>query len=177
MNLDQKIATKLFKMHGKNKFRDAFFVFGARWWIGIHLFLSFLFYIAEDYSGPVVDPHWWLTLFAFPIITAWVLALIVQYLIKRKRPYVKLEKEPLFKPLFETPSFPSAHTAMAMAPLIAPLFFIGDLMPFQMIGAIFLLISAIYVAFSRMYIGVHYLSDVIIGTIVAIMVVFVPEFF
>lgn len=94
------------------------------------------------------------------IAALWVVMLTVNYPIKsffrRRRPFIKHVDSRVIgsRPLDD--SFPSGHTAAAFAgafllapewPQLAPAFFA----------------YATLVAFSRVYLGVHYLSDVLIG--------------
>lgn len=92
-------------------------------------------------------------------IAASVLTLSMKYLINRKRPfetYPFIEKETAAG----SPSFPSGHTAAAFATATA----ISMAYPeWYVIAPSFLWAGA--VGYSRMHLGVHYPSDVLVGAL------------
>lgn len=61
------------------------------------------------------------------------------------------------------PSFPSAHSALAFSSALV----LGN---FFKRGKIYFLILAVFVAFSRLYLGVHYLEDVLAGVFIGILI-------
>ena len=87
---------------------------------------------------------------------------LLKHLVARKRPFHKLETlHPLIKPPKDW-SFPSGHTTSSVSASL--ILFSG--LPFSM-GIPILLIGCM-IAFSRMYVGVHYPSDIFGGAIVGI---------
>lgn len=136
--------------------------------------------IAFTYSG-VAGIIWFATL-AIPFLfidgyrekgVCIILALGVNYvlsevliknLVKRKRPstYVDDDKMLINKP--KDPSFPSGHASSSFA-VSAVVFFLCP--AFIWIPA---LIVASIIAFSRVYLQVHYLSDVVAGAVFGFMV-------
>lgn len=110
---------------------------------------------------------------SFQIVTALICNLIVviflKYTVNRMRPFVtdvlieKLSAE-------STPSFPSGHTASAFVIAI----FFSLLLPGKTGLKVAIWIWAVIVAYSRIYLGVHYISDVfasvMIGCIISIIV-------
>ncbi len=79
----------------------------------------------------------------------------------RKRPYLSLPDTNIGDNPLKDHSFPSGHTT-AVFSIVTPLILLN---PF--IG-IFLLVAALLVAVSRMYLGLHYPSDVLAGMILGI---------
>ena len=87
---------------------------------------------------------------------------VIKNIIKRSRPLVKFNQRILLikKPM--TYSFPSGHAASSFA--VAGVFIImnTDI-------SIYVTILAILIAFSRLYLNVHYLSDVLTGIILGLL--------
>lgn len=119
---------------------------------------------------------WWLwTIFTIVIIplklelgilllSALILQVALQKTIKnivtRRRPYIKYRVE--IKRLIVPPdrySFPSGHTSGAFTVFFSFLNFYPEI-------SIILLIISLLIGFSRIYLGVHYLTDVIFGIII-----------
>jgi len=100
-----------------------------------------------------------------PLLT-WVLGTFLQKRIARLRPSEEIAG---YKRLLIPPSrysFPSIHTASSFSFFIAFLLIQHPLAP--MVG-----IWACFVSFSRLYLGVHYLSDIIGGLILGLFCTFV----
>lgn len=98
------------------------------------------------------------------IMLAWVIALALQYLIHRKRPFQKTGKKPLIKMWKETPSFPSAHAAISFA-TVGVMYAEGDARV-----AVILAVLGSIVAWSRVRVRVHYVSDVLAGAVLGLVV-------
>lgn len=63
------------------------------------------------------------------------------------------------------PSFPSSHSALVFSSALV----LGN---FFKRGKIYFLVLAVFVAFSRLYLGVHYLEDVLTGAFIGILIGF-----
>ncbi len=98
--------------------------------------------------------------FAFVFILANVVAFGLKYAIARPRP------NDLGVPPETQPSFPSGHTTNAFA-------FATTLSSYHRKFTIVMFAWAILVGFSRIYLGLHYFTDVIGGAVVGIVVGFV----
>lgn len=90
--------------------------------------------------------------------------IIIKPLIMRPRPYVTFDKiRVLVEPLRST-SFPSGHTATAFgSTMILGLREKGWLRGLPLTGAVLM-------AFSRLYVGAHYLTDVLAGAILGTLI-------
>jgi undecaprenyl-diphosphatase len=93
---------------------------------------------------------------------------LLQQTVRRDRPYQK-GLPSLIKPWIKTPSFPSGHASLSLAMAV----FAFTVSPEVGITA---LLMALFVTLSRVAVGVHYLSDILsgalLGIIVALMVIF-----
>ena len=87
---------------------------------------------------------------------------LIKHLIKRTRPFIKIDQRILLisKPM--TYSFPSGHAASSFA--VA-----GVFIKMNTDISIYITILASLIAFSRLYLNVHYLSDVLIGVILGLL--------
>ena len=94
---------------------------------------------------------------------SFVLLSVFRSLINRPRPYEKFEVSPVIKKDTKGNSFPSRHVFSAT--MIAMTFILHS--PFFVLGLIFLLASVL-LAVVRVVSGVHYISDVVAGIVVAV---------
>ncbi|SHK25893.1 undecaprenyl-diphosphatase [Clostridium cavendishii DSM 21758] len=85
---------------------------------------------------------------------------IIKHTVKRERPSA-VEEEELIISKPKTYSFPSGHTASSFA-------VVGILIATGSRLKIYALILAILIAFSRIYLNVHYLSDVLSGVLLGL---------
>ena len=96
--------------------------------------------------------------------------LTIKNLVDRTRPYVSIKG---LEPLGELPtdsSFPSGHSSAAFAAAIAifiALPWIMEKKKAHLIGVLFIVLASL-IAVSRLYLGVHYPSDVLVGVILGI---------
>lgn len=131
--------------------------FGFVWWIlsFIFIFLGWEFYIL------------WIRLLVWIFIIIIFGELILKRIFKRKRPFVKYKN--INSIAFHTPSsfsFPSGHTSMAFVVLVILWNFLNI---YYLILLIFIVFS---IAFSRLFLRVHYFSDVLFWMIFGVLVWF-----
>lgn len=103
------------------------------------------------------------------LLTAYLINLVIKFIINRKRPLTSLISVPW------DPSFPSGHT-------VCSLVFYGTLIYLvnnsdikrlkKVLITIFLVIIILLIGVSRLYLGVHYLSDVCAGYLVGLLILF-----
>lgn len=87
----------------------------------------------------------------------------IKTIVKRKRPCQKYPRNDLLVPIPSDASFPSGHTMSSFACSTVMMFYYPE---FGIIGIVY----AILTAFSRLYLFVHYVSDVVVGTVLGILV-------
>lgn len=118
-------------------------------WIFIVMYLFYKGYVTES-----------IAIISSLSITSLLNECLLKRIFKRARPaHRKKFNETIIK-VPNSYSFPSGHTATAFA--VVPLAFISCNISIGVIS----FVTALIIAFSRIYLKVHYLSDVIVGAIV-----------
>ena len=142
------VDNTLIRFRPSVKLLDPVFVFlGKEFFIlaiAIAITLTFIYFKKRD------SIRFWLSL-AVTIAVSYVIKILIQ----RPRPFLTYTIKPLVEPMF-TFSFPSMTTAaiFAMLPFM--------LKNFKKERVVWWII-ALVIAFSRLYVGVHFLSDIVFG--------------
>lgn len=128
--------------------------------------LEFLLVLAFCGMGIFRQKGWLKKYLAFVIIVAAVQVFVsgLKLVFLRPRPYDFFSPEVVIQVLFGQPgttSFPSGHSAVAFAAAVALHFFYGR--------AWFFYTLAVIVAISRIFVGVHYPSDVVAGALIGVL--------
>lgn len=102
---------------------------------------------------------------AFGTLTLWLVVELLKILIRRTRPYIKLDKIRIIGPRARGYSFPSGHTSQSffIAALIVNYYHTGIWISLCLFGI------ALLVGITRIYVGMHYPRDVLGGTILGSM--------
>lgn len=99
------------------------------------------------------------------IIVTYCLTGLIKYLVLRPRPYTQLTDYILLTTASD-PSFPSGHTSNATS-----VFYILS----REYNRYYLMLIPVVVGLSRIYLGVHYPSDVLFGFIIGLIVAYVID--
>ncbi len=94
---------------------------------------------------------------------------IIKRKINRQRPYVVLNNIEILIEPFESYSFPSGHTTSSFSVALVLSFY------FPLLSPVFILM-ALLVSISRVYLGVHYPSDILIGAFIAIIFFYIIHY-
>ena len=144
-------------IYNKNRFIDKLMIavtlsgeLGIIW-----IIISFFLFSRTKYTKEAI-----MVLLALALASIWGEG-IIKHRVKRKRPFIKNNIIKLMISQPGTYSFPSGHTASSFP--AATVFIRTDMRLTSLIVAIAVLIS-----FSRLYLRVHYLSDVIGGIILGV---------
>ena len=151
--LDDKVIDNIIKIRSpwKNRIMIAFSSVGNMGLIWFAFCMPFLIYAPWRMTGVNI---------IFALSFNQILSeIILKQIIRRERPVWHLadEEQLIHRPKYY--SFPSGHTAASFAVLGVTALKCGP------ITVTFVLFLAIMIAFSRLYLRVHYLSDVIAGMI------------
>ena len=138
-------------------FAKTFFVFMARWLVMVIAAATLFGYVLESESNHV---HRFKELF-WSVGLAFVVSMIISVLVSRMRPFVAFPQ--VISAWIPAPataySFPSSHTAVSWA-------WAFSAVHLNRTGAPLWFTAAFLISFSRMVVGVHYPTDVLMGGII-----------
>ena len=163
MNIDQKLTCVIHDASRKSDVVDFLAIFFARDFpfVIVGIPVSFIFLTEGFIEGFLVS---------LSILVAILVQFMAQKYIKRARPFQKEHLKPLFSVRIKTQSFPSGHATMLGAVLL-PMVVSPELFPLIILW--FVLIGSFLVLLSRIYAGLHYVSDILMGLILGMFTVFI----
>ncbi len=161
MNLDVSIFRALNGWAGRDVVADSVFIFGAKWLIVVMGALVAAYVVVAWKTSEVESriEHAWHVVVGF--VLAFATERLIGFLWFRPRPFVALpDAVRLIEKAAAEKSFPSSHATASFALAF------GLLLHNRKWG-IALCVLAAWVSLSRVFVGVHYPSDLIAGAVVA----------
>jgi len=156
MSIDQKLSRSIHE-------------FTKRSWVLRHLAV----FCADDLIWLMIGVVYGMTLLnqRSPILLAlvigmglflpWLVTALISRFVQRERPYAKQGYQPTIKPFIETRSFPSSHATFVFCLALMSQVLVGEFFAWFLVGAVI-------VAFGRVAVGVHYVSDVLVGMLIGL---------
>lgn len=172
MNIDERLTLTIHHFFLKSKWLSYLAVFLAVHvlWILVGFGFAFLYQLPVTGGAISLTACRFCALLLIPVILLpWGVSLLIAEIVKRPRPYQrqpsvvplgKRDVQPLLRLLIETPSFPSEHTTVAFAITV---FFSSEPLLFSL-----MIVIATLVSIGRIAVGVHYISDVIVGALIGL---------
>lgn len=150
LDLNSKVFLSIHNLSGKKKILDYFMIFGAEAIIYIAGIIVAIFAFTQKgiFTQAVIT-------IGISIPISLILILLLHVFIKEKRPFLRFRFIPLVT-FYRNLSFPSTHTTVMTIITLSSLIYQTSLSPF-------LIFCLIYLALSRIYIGVHYPVDILGG--------------
>lgn len=135
---------------------DVFGIFCAKY-LGYILVLALLFYIVARFRKYRKTG---LKAFTAAIFSRFIIVELIRWTWQRPRPFINNTVNLLLEHSAE-PAFPSGHAAFYFA--LATVVFLRN----KKLGSLFLF-GALLISLSRVFVGVHWLSDILAGAIIGI---------
>ncbi|MBI4435509.1 phosphatase PAP2 family protein [Candidatus Uhrbacteria bacterium] len=165
MNIDHKLSHRIFRATKDSWLLRPLAIFCAT---------SLLFVLATAVAMTVAGTDGMSTMMdrflastvslGIPLLLVWGATALAQRLVNRERPFDDGQGKALITMVWTGPSFPSAHASLAFALALIGTFYAAELYgPWLWIGAGL-------VAWGRVAVGVHYVSDVIVGAVLGVVV-------
>lgn len=161
MNTDLALFRLLNGLSGRNVTADAFFIFGAKWLIFVMIALVVAYVLVAWKTSEFEErfEHAWHVFIGASL--AFAAERLIGFLWFRARPFVTHpDVVKLIEKSAEEKSFPSSHATASFALAF------GLLLHNRKWGAALCVLAA-WVSLSRVFVGVHYPTDLLAGIVVA----------
>ena len=137
-------------------------------WAQLSRYSLYSYVIAYGVFAYLLDVTLLAAFWLVPPAAAFLVTFVLRYIIRRPRPqYIKTK----YVPMLQAYTFPSAHAAVALSfattlGIIA--LELGDVAGF--VAFALGLFLAMLIAVSRIFVGVHYFTDIVVGALIGIVV-------
>ncbi|MFH1457192.1 MAG: phosphatase PAP2 family protein [Patescibacteria group bacterium] len=169
LHLDNQIFDFIHLLSGRFLVLDWFGIFCAKYLMFVMIAVFIIWWLElkrtrPSENWPVLGKRKWLDLFAvvLSVIVGIILNYIISFIHFRVRPFILHDVALLIGFPLSTKSFPSDHSAFAFALALSFWFYNKRL------GYIFLVLAC-FVGLGRIFVGVHYPIDVVVGAVVGIL--------
>jgi undecaprenyl-diphosphatase len=165
MNIDHTYSKFLFRSARESSVLRPFAIFCATILPFVMATALVMTYAGADPSATVMNRLGGSILpVGIPLLVVWLVTILIQHVVKRERPFDDGQGKALITMVWEGPSFPSVHASLAFAlAILSTLYALPMFGPWMWIGAVL-------VAWGRVAVGVHYVSDVVIGAVLGVVV-------
>ncbi|MBT3230235.1 phosphatase PAP2 family protein [Candidatus Uhrbacteria bacterium] len=158
MKWDERVSSKI-----QNAFHPEYSFWSHISELGLYLYgliMIGLLFVVNDTS----KVFFWVS----PVIIATGLSLLLQFLIKRHRPP---EDKTMYHLAIKTYSFPSVHAAASFSfATVLSYAFCNSSLEHAWAFVIAFYLLALYIAWSRIVVGVHYFLDVLAGSLLGVLI-------
>lgn len=170
MKFDHLLFGKINSLAGKSNVADWIMIFGARYLIVVMAasLLKYVFIYKNKAERLVNLRVVWNAFFSAGL--GLLFNYFLSFFIHRLRPFDIGLGENIYGSVFTSGSFPSEHATIAFA------FAMAVFMVYKKFGAV-LLVTAAFIGFSRVYVGIHYPFDILGGAFVGILMAYLVSQF
>lgn len=133
----------------------------AKYLVWAFLGAAIVGYRVIEHGQAIEQVLYWIALF-FTVIVPHLFTLVLSLIVRRKRPYERLPDSWHLPIRVYTPSFPSGHATIAFAIASFLVIYWQVALP----AALVLFAVAGLVALARVLVGVHYVTDVLVGSLI-----------
>ena len=163
MSIDTRLFLYINCLVGRNCWWDAFHSYGARF--GLPVATGLYFFSGLQCAVGTIERTHFVLISSAVWITAWIVNQVIGLIVGRPRPFVNHPQvRRLITTLSSWKSFPSDHAMSAWLFIFLP-----EALGFTMMPGItiVLIVFAVWISWSRVFAGVHYIGDIFGGAAVA----------
>lgn len=166
MNIDHRLSKRMFQLTRHSRVLRPLAIFCATSLIFVMATAVAMLFQGADPMAPMMNRWVGGALLLIPLGIVWLFTVMLQLIVRRERPFDDGQGKSLITMVWDGPSFPSAHASLAFA-----LASIATIFAPELFGP-WLWVGAVLVAWGRVAVGVHYVTDVLVGALLGAVVGF-----
>lgn len=166
MNIDHRLSKRMFQLTRHSRVLRPLAIFCATSLIFVMATAVAMLFQGADPMAPMMNRLVGGVLLLIPLGIVWLFTVMLQLIVRRERPFDDGQGKSLIIMVWDGPSFPSAHASLAFA-----LASIATIFAPELFGP-WLWVGAALVAWGRVAVGVHYVTDVLVGALLGAVVGF-----